>query len=109
MREFQLVYPVLSVRELDNGQITVEAERLRKSGLVTYYKEARSGNASEKTPLDWTNGTFEIRTLNHSLDGNGRSIPTAPAPTGEPQLRIMQWTISPRTDQIPLAQITQAP
>ena len=102
-----LLYEI--VRKLADGKITVEAAGLAKSGLETFAKEAGIGNASEKTPLDWTNGIFEIRTLNHSLDGNGRSIPTAPAPTGKPQLRIMQWTISPGTDQIPLAQIAQTP
>lgn len=105
----QLVYPFLTVRKLADGKITVEAAGLAKSGLETFAKEAGIGNASEKTPLDWTNGTFEIRTLNRSLDGNGRSIPTTPAPIGESQLRIMQWTISAGTDQIPLAQITQTP
>jgi hypothetical protein len=104
----QIVYPFLTVRKLVDGQIAVEATGLVRSGLESFAKEAGIGSSSEKTPLDWTSGTFEVRTVNHSLVGNGRAIPTVPAPAGEPQLRIMQWSIAPESDQIPLAHITQS-
>jgi hypothetical protein len=103
----QIVYPFLTVRKRDNGEIVVEAAGLARSGLETFIKEAGIGNESEKSPLDWTSGTFELRTLNLSLDGNGRLIPTVPAQKDEPQLRIMQWSINPESDQIPLAHITR--
>ena len=104
----QIVYPFLTVRKLADGVIVVEAAGLAQSGLESFAEEAGIGKASETTPLDWTSGTFEVRTLSHSLNGNGLAIPTVPAPAGEPQLRIMQWSIAPESDQIPLAHITQS-